>query len=152
MANFHKFFLSFRGKTRIFLVSDSDFTVRVLPLEPILRGKTMIQANPPKIPQTKSPFWRLIPHARCPAAPVEHTFNPCFTAHSTKNSESKNKSCPSPCPVSQPSLILASYGKGALLFVCQINASAGNFSFTWRHGQKMPKWRKLYKHSTAGVR
>jgi len=33
--------LSFRGKTRILLVSESDFTVRVLPLEPILTSWDM---------------------------------------------------------------------------------------------------------------
>ena len=34
MANYGNLFLAFRGKTLIFLVSESGFTVRVLPLEP----------------------------------------------------------------------------------------------------------------------
>ena len=36
MANSGEFFLSFRGKARIFLVSESAQVVRLLPLEPFL--------------------------------------------------------------------------------------------------------------------
>jgi hypothetical protein len=38
VANYGKLFLSFRGKTGILHVSESDFTVRVLPLEPTFKA------------------------------------------------------------------------------------------------------------------